>query len=242
MAQGFFNPIRSMTWKPFPGLATVPSGDGYPPLTIAGGTATARVPAATNRFTGAPRLGYVSAATAGSVITVRHAAPFVVSPAGPYGGFRHLYRFGISDAAAVATARMFIGMRTVGTALTNVSPATLTNCLGVGHDAGGTTFKFYYGGTSAQAPIDTGISCNDRSVYFHDLIITALPYEANTFHWSLRQYPDGATKADGIVTGGAAVVPQSNTLLSPVNAMRTNNTTALSVGLDLFFLELEMQD
>ncbi len=242
MAQGFFNPVRSMTWKPFPGLATVPSADGYPALTVAGGTATARVPAATNRFTRAPRLGYVSAATVGSIMTWRHATPILVTPDGSFGGFRHLYRFGISDPAAVATARMFIGMMTVGTALTNVSPATLTNCIGIGHNSGDTTFKMYYGGSAAQTPIDTGVSCTTRSVHFNDLIITTLPYETNTFHWHFRQYPDGGANAFGTITGAATVIPQSGAILSPVNAMRTNNATALAVGLDLFFLELEMQD
>jgi hypothetical protein len=173
-------------------------------------------------------------------VSLRHAAATIATGGSGLGGFRAAYRFGISDAAAVATARMFLGVTVSTAALTNVAPGTLTNCIGVGHDAGDTTLRIYSGGSAAQAPIITGVAIT-RNDSIYEFILTAPPSQANTVHWSL-QVLGSETRTTGILTGGAAVLPQNTALLNPINAMRTNNATALAVGLDLFMLKLEIPD
>lgn len=240
MIGGVFNPDRAGLWLPVPGSNAVPVALGYPALTVAGATLTARAPALTSRFTRAARLGFVSAAAAGSVLSLRHAAATIATGGSGLGGFRAAYRFGISDVAAVATARMFLGISASTAALTNVAPGSLTNCIGVGHDAGDTTLRVYSGGSSAQTPIVTGIPVT-RNDSIYEFTLTAPPAEANTVYWSL-QVLGSETRATGVLTGDAAVLPQNTVLLNPISAMRTNNATALSVGLDLFMLKLEIPD
>jgi hypothetical protein len=122
-------------WMPPGGATTVPGVFGMAALT-ATGTATARTVATTNLLTRMTRLGYVSAATAGALAGAREAVAKFTTGAGPgLGGFFARYRFGISDAATVAGARMFVGLDALTAAPTNIDPSTKVNCVGVGQIA-----------------------------------------------------------------------------------------------------------
>ena len=126
-------------WNAPYGATTVPGVFGFPAFTAVG-TATARNPATTNILTRLKRIGYVSAATAGALTSLRvPTAGFTIGgDASNFGGFNTIIRFGISDAALISGARMFIGMSSATGAATNVDPATLTNSIGIGHNAADT--------------------------------------------------------------------------------------------------------
>ncbi len=219
-----------------PGNATtVPGVFGYTAPTTTG-TATTRSVAVTSVYTRARRLGYVSSATAGSLCyQYVNVAQVTVGDGSGNGGFYKICRFGISDAAAVASARMFVGVSSATTAPTNVDPATLTNSIGMGHGSADTTMHIYYGGSAAQTPIDLGSNfpSNTRSTDLYDLALFAPVDSNNTVYYEVTRLNTGHV-ATGTLTGTAGtVLPSSSTLLSYHRLWRTNNTTALAVGFDI---------
>lgn len=221
-------------WRP-PGSSTaVPGILGYGALTAVG-TATTRAVTTTNTFTRMRRLGYVSASTAGALASIRQTVTQITVGDGTNGGFHKVTRFGISDAATVAGARMFIGISATTSAPTNVEPSTLLNCFGVGHGASDTNLKIYYGGSSAQTPIDLGsdFPINAGSADAYELVLFSPPNENGTIKWRVTRLGTAFT-ASGTVNGsGGVILPATTTLLSYMWGYRTNNATALAVGLDL---------
>lgn len=230
-------------WRPQGNSVVVPGVLGYTAPTIVG-TPTVRNVAITNFYTRLCRLGYVSAATAGAFAESRVAVAQVTIGAGAgLGGFTKVTRFGISDAAAVAGARMFVGVSSNTAAATNVEPATLTNSIGVGHGAADTTLKLYFGGSAAQAPIDLGVNfpCNTLSVDAYELALFASTENGNV-GWMVTRLNTGAV-ASGTLTAATAglQLPLNTTLLSYHKAWRCNNATLLAVGLDIMsdYIETE---
>lgn len=219
-------------WMPAGNATTVPGVFGYTAPTAVG-TATARTVATTNLFTRTRRLGYVSAGTAASVAGVRVAVGQVTVGTGTLGGFFKVCRFGISDAALVAGARMFVGVSNLTNAPTNVSPATLTNCVGMGHDAADTTMRIYYGGTTAATPIDLGANfpSNTTNTDLYDLTLFAPPI-GDIVYWEVNRLNTGHVASGTIVRSGNNL-PVGTTLLSYQRAWRTNNATAAAVGIDI---------
>lgn len=222
-------------WCPQGNSTVVPGVLGYTAPTSVG-TATARNITVSNTFQRMRRLGYVSAATAGSLASTRVAvAQITVGDGSGNGGFHTICRFGTSDAATVAGARMFMGISSSISAPTNVEPSTLLNSIGVGHGAADTNLKLYYGGSTAQAPIDLGSS-------FPANTLSADPYELALFspssvnanvYWEVTNIASGAV-ASGLLNGTPGTqIPNAATLLSYLWAYRSNNTTALAVGLDV---------
>jgi hypothetical protein len=223
-------------WNPPGNSTTVPAVNGMSAYTTVG-TATARNVATTNMFVRMKRLGFVSAATTGSLTSIRHPyAQFTIGNGSGLGGFTKVIRFGISDAATVSTARMFIGMSSSIAAPTNVEPSTLTNSIGVGHGASDSNLKLYYGGSTAQTPIDLGSNFpkNTLSVDVYELILFSSPNITNTVYYRVTRLNTGAV-AEGTLTATTAgtQLPSATTLLNMTWCYRTNNTTALAVGLDI---------
>lgn len=145
-------------WMPPGNATTVPGVFGMAALTAVG-TATARNVATTNMLTRMTRLGYVSAATAGSLASVREAAAKYTLGAGAnLGGFFYRVRFGVSDAAAVAGARMFVGLSASTAAAANVEPNALVNSIGVCQLSTSNNLQFYCAGSTATTAIDLGAS------------------------------------------------------------------------------------
>lgn len=220
-------------WAPSGNAATLPGVFGYTPLTPVG-TATARNVATTNLFTRLRRLGYVSAATAGALASVRVPVAQVTTGGVAAGGFFKVTRFGISDAAAVAGARMFVGVSSSVAAPTNVEPSTLTNSIGVGHGAADTTLKLFYGGSAAQTPIDLGANfpANTRNVDAYELALFAQPSSSDVYY-EVTRLNTGDVASGLLSSAGGVATPANTTLLSYMWAYRTNNATAAAVGLDL---------
>ncbi len=221
-------------WRPHGNATTVPGVLGYGALTAVG-TATARNVATTNLFSRMRRLGYVSAATGGSLASIRQAAAQITLGDGTNGGFFKVLRFGISDAAAVAGARMFMGISSSTSAPTNVEPSTLTNCVGMGHGASDTNFKIFYGGSSAQTPIDLGANfpANTRSTDAYELVLFSPPNENGVVKYRVTRLNTGDMASGTINGSGGVILPATTTLLNYMWGYRTNNATALAVGMDI---------
>jgi hypothetical protein len=221
-------------WCPPGNATTAPGVLGYTTQTVVG-TATSRIIATTNMYTMLRRIGYVSVATVGGLASLRIAAAQMTTGNGTYGGFLTIKRFGISDAAFVTGARMFIGIASSISAPTNVEPSTLLNCIGVGHGAADTTMHLYHGGSTAQTPIDLGVNfpINTSNTDFYELALHSSPSGSGEIDYEVTRVNTGDVATGTITPAGGVALPGSTTLLSYLWAYRTNNATALSVGLDL---------
>lgn len=228
-------------WSPAGNATTVPGVFGFTAWTAVG-TATARNVATTNLFTRMRRLGYVSAATAGSLTSVRTAAAqYTTGNGSGLGGFYASFRFGRSDAAAVAGVRFFCGMLSATGAPTNVEPNTYTNCIGVAQlSTDSTQLYLVYGGSAAQTAValTTGFPPYNGTVGVttgvpYDFQIWCPPNSNGVVNWQLDRLDTG-TSTGGTIT--PAVVgtqtPASTTLLNPV-VWACNNATAAAVAFDL---------
>lgn len=221
-------------WMPPGGSTTVPGVFGMAALT-ATGTATARTVATTNLLSRMTRLGYVSAATAASLAGAREAVAKYTTGAGPgLGGFFARYRFGVSDAASVAGARMFIGLDAITAAPTNIDPSTKVNCIGVAQIATSNNLNIVYGNATAKTPIDLGANFPaNTNTDAYELNLFSPP--AGGVHWQVRRL-NTAFEASGFVASMEA--PSATTLLCH-QLWRCNNATALAVGLDVCGIYIE---
>ncbi len=221
-------------WAPPGNAATLPGVFGFTAPTTTGFTATARNVATTNLFTRMRRLGFVTAATAGTVGQWRVAvSQYTIGNGSGLGGFHYIIRFGISDDATVADAQMFMGMAVGTTTPTNVDPATLVNCVGIGHSATDANLKLFYGGSAAQTPINLGANFpkNTLSVDMYELALFASP-NSQTIQYEVTRLNTGHV-ATGTLSGTVGTqIPAATTLLAPWG-YRTNNASALAVGIDV---------
>lgn len=230
-------------WNPAGNATTVPGVLGFTAPTAVG-TATSRNVATTRMFTRVRRLGYVSATTAGALAGQYNPAAgtqYTLGDGTGLGGFFYVVRFGTSDAATVATARMFAGMSSATAAPTNVEPSTLLNSIGVGHGAADANLKLFYGGSAAQTPINLGANFpkNTLSTDMYELILFAPTNANNTVGYRILRLNTGHI-AEGTLTAGTpgTQLPLSTTFLGH-RAWRTNNATALAIGLDIASVYIE---
>ena len=221
-------------WMPPGGSTTVPGVFGMAALT-ATGTATSRTITTTNILTRMTRLGYVSAATAAALSGGREAvAKYTTGAGGGLGGFYSRHRFGVSDAATVDGARMFVGMDALTAAPTNIDPSTKVNCIGVGQIAASNNLHIIRGNATAKTPIDLGANFpantnNDA----YELTLFA-PTSGGCFYRVTRL--NTAFYVEGFLP--STDLPLSTTLLCH-QLWRTNNATALAVGLDICGIYIE---
>lgn len=223
-------------WMPPGNGTTVPGVFGMAALT-ATGTATARNVATTNLLTRMTRLAYVSAATAGSLAGGREAAAKFTTGAGAgMGGFFYRARFGVSDAAAVAGARMFVGLSASTAAPTNVEPNTLVNSIGLVQQSTSNNLMMYCSGAVAGGNlIDLGANfpANTLSADAYELALFA-PASGGVVHYQVTRLNTG-DKATGSINTNLPL----NTVLLCHQLWRCNNATALAVGLDICGIYME---
>jgi len=199
------------------------------------GTATSRITNYGAAGTRKTRLGFVSAAGAGSMTSVRHTATFfTIGDGTDEGGFRFWGEVMCSDAATVAGARGFFGVHSNTAAATNVDPATLTNCIGLAQLAGSGNMHIVYGGSAAQTPIDLGANfpAGTLSVDYYELELFAPRNSNNTVYYKVTRVNTGDV-ATGTLTGTAGTALPSATTGLTWNCWRTNNATALAAGFDV---------
>jgi hypothetical protein len=212
------------------------------------GTATTRAPAGTNRLTRTKRTGFVSAATAGAVggLASQTISNFSLGSGTVVGGggFRAVFRWAASDAATVAGAHMFVGMFAgTGAPAAATNPNTFTNCVGIAQLNGGANLNVVYGGSAAQTSIDLGANFPAASSSLtngglYELILYAPPNSNNTVHYRVERLDTGDI-ASGTLTGTAGTVLPANTTFLGARAFRSNNATALAVGIDIAGLTIE---
>lgn len=220
-------------WIPPGNATTVPGVLGIGTLTAVG-TATARTVAATNYATRMLRLGYVSAATAGSLTSVREAQnKYTVGAGNGLGGFNYRLRFIPSNAAAVSGERFFAGLWGTTTAATNVEPNTLTNALGICQLSTSNNLHIYGAGATAGTAVDLGTSfpANTLSTEAYEFAMFAGP--DGTVDWQVWRLSTGQT------TSGTFVSVPSNTQFLGHQIWKTNNATALAVAFDICTLYIE---
>ena len=157
------------------------------------------------------------------------------------GGFYFVARFGISDAANVTGARMFVGMTSSVAAATNVEPNTLTNAIGLAQlSTDSTQLYIVYGGSAAQTAVAVGTNFPPTfgSTNWYEFIMYAPTNSNNTVYWQINNLTTGNTN-QGTLTGTAGTVLPANTTFLAPRLWRTNNATALAVGLDIGSLYIE---
>lgn len=233
-------------WNPPGGATTVPGVDGIAAPTAVG-TATSRTVATTNLFTRTRRLGYVSAATAAALTGhYNTVAQFTTGNGAALGGFFYSCRFGISDAAAVAGARTFVGMSSTVAAPTNVEPNTLLNSIGIAQlSTDSTQLYLVYGGSAAQTavalgtnfPPMAGVGATNGIAY--DLSIFCSPNSNGVVNVRLERIGTAFVYENTITPGTPGVQTPLNTTLLAHRAWRCNNATALAVGLDILGYYIE---
>ena len=221
-------------WMPPGGSTTVPGIFGMAALTAVG-TATARTVTTTNLLTRMTRLGYVSAATAGALAGARETVAKYTTGAAPgLGGFFARYRFGVSDAATVAGARMFIGLDAFTAAPTNIDPSTKINCIGVGQIATSGNLHIIRGNATAKTPIDLGANFPaNTNTDAYELSLFAPP--AGGCYWQVRRL-NTTFEATGFLP--STEIPIATQLLCH-QLWRCNNAAALAVGLDVCGIYIE---
>lgn len=234
-------------WNPSGNSLTVPALDGHVAWTAVG-TATVRNVAATNLLTRTRRLAYVSAATAGSLTSIRTAAAQFTTGVGTgLGGFFTSFRFAMSDAAAVAGARSFFGMSSNINAPTNVDPATQTNQIGIAQlSTDSTQLYLVYGGSAAQTAIALGTdfppyvgTVGVTTGVAYDFTIFCPPNSNGVVSVRLERLGTAFVYENTITPGTPGTqTPANSTLMNPV-MWRTNNATALAVGFDLIHYYIE---
>lgn len=231
-------------WNPPGNANTLPGVLGFTAYTAVG-TATSRVVSTVNYFTRLRRLGYVSAATAGSLSSQRVSVAQISLGDGELGGFHKVIRFGISDSTLVEDARTFIGIGTATTAPTNVDLTTLTSCVGVGAMETDNNFKIYYGGSLAQEPIDLGPNFPSKTsnTDAYELVLFSPSKENAQLYWQVTRLNTGHVAMGKIdASENINILPNPNTLMSYTRNWRTNNTTASAVGLDIISDYIETED
>lgn len=206
------------------------------------GTATARTWAATNRLTRAKRLGMATTAASGSICGWLSPQLCCTTGGVSGGGFRAVFRWGASDAAAVAGANMFIGMQaSTSNPSPTATPSGFTNCIGVAQNNGGTNLELVYGGSAAQTPIALGASfpAAGLSTDEYELVLYAWPSDQTKVAYRVENISTGAV-ASGLITAAVAgtQLPLNTTGLAP-RMYRTNNATALAVAIDIVAFTLE---
>jgi len=229
-------------WNPPGNSTTAPGVFGITALTGTG-TATTRTVATTSLATRMRRIGYPSSTTAGTFAGARlSVAQFSCGSGSPDGsGFMLIERWVESDPAPVAGRRAFHGMTSTTSAFANVEVSTLLNNVGICQlSTDATQWYWQNAGSVAQTPVPIGTTIGapgGNSTTAWELAIFAPNGVANTYFLQLTNITTGVV-ATTTMTGAAAVIPQSTTLLA-WNAWATNNATALATGIDLCSLYIE---
>ena len=226
-------------WLPNDGNSATTIGT---PAPATFGSATARYSDATSTdlFRRMKRVGYVSSASTNSLSGLRLASEQIAIGNGSLGGFRTVIRFGCSDSATVAGARQWCGV-TDFQSVTNVEPSAMTSNIGVGHGASDTNLKIFAAGSTPITPIDLGpnFPANTLSVDVYELTLYSPRLSNGVVNWRVLRMNTGHVAEGQLSDSTGVTMPPPTKGLSPLRCWRTNNTTALSVGIDVMHHYLE---
>lgn len=229
-------------WNPPGNATTVPGVFGFTALSLTG-TATARNVATTNILTRTRRIGYVSAAATGSLSGARvNVLQYTTGNGAGLGGFTWICRFGVSDAAVVAGARMFVGLRNVGSAPTNVEPNTYTNAIGIAQlSTDSTQWYLIHGGSAAQTeiPLGTSLGAPDLTNTIFELALFSPPTSNGIIHYQVTNLGSNVSVTGTLTPVTVGIETPSSTTLLTTSLWRSNNTTALAVSFDIASIYVE---
>lgn len=140
---------------------------------------------------------------------------------------------------------MFVGLRSSASPSANVEPSTITNCIGVAKLSTSTNLHIVYGGSAAQAPIDLGANfpAGTLSADAYEIALFAAPNIPNSVGYHVSRLNTDYV-AEGTLTAATEglQLPMATgfgALMLTPNFYRTNNATALAVGLDICSVYLE---
>lgn len=225
---------RAARWNPVGNGAAAITTDGITPAET--GTPAARNVATTNALTIQRRLGYDTAAGAGSSAGIRGGAlQFLRGTAARQGGLLFVGRWGCSDAAAVANARCFVGLTASAAVIGNVNPSTLTNIIGVGADSGDANLSLITNDGSGTA-VKTSLGAlfpQSLTTDAYELTLFAHSNAAD-FFWRVERLGTGDI-ASGYV---GTEIPAATQLLAP-QFWRNNGATALAASMDFCSMHME---
>ncbi|MBV8970918.1 MAG: hypothetical protein JO290_01365 [Sphingomonadaceae bacterium] len=214
----------------------------YTPTIV--GSLTGRSPATSSLATRAGRVGIVSSATAGSAAAMYGGTSawrwVAVGDGAGNGGFHFVARFVPSDAAAVSGAQMFLGVAASNSAPTTGDPSANVNQIGVGGVAGSSNLQVFAAGGTAQSAIDLGSNfpANSLAVDLYEVHLFSSPFDNTKIAYQVDRN-GGSTISGGFTATGTianttpgTTLPATSTVMMP-RAYRTNNATALAVGIDI---------
>jgi hypothetical protein len=142
---------------------------------------------------------------------------------------------------------MFAGLTSSTSAPTNVEPNTLTNCVGLAQlSTDSTQLYLVYGGTTAQTAVQTSLYKRHLAPQLAGRCTTCTSTRTppRTARSPCRWTGWGTTYSFTQTiasSGSSAILPAAGTRMGPT-IWRTNNATALAVGIDVnrFYHELEL--
>lgn len=224
-------------WNPPGNATTVPGVLGLIAPTV-NGTATARTTGTTNVLTRMRRIGYVSAATAGSVCgqswTTRQ---WTYSTGSGLGGFYMIYRFGISDATYSLTGNKWtwVGMTNQSGVLGSLPT---TYCFGMFQPDDGVTsnWKMRCASGSMAPDVDLGPDFPINNTDAYEVRLFCHPNDASVVRYEVIRLGTGHTAVGSFAT--ASLGWQSTQVMAP-QAIRRNGTHAIAVGIDIASLYIE---
>jgi hypothetical protein len=142
-------------------------------------------------------------------------------------------QWGISDAAVVADARMFVGMVAQITNIGNVNPSSLLNIIGVGADSTESSLSLMTNdgsGVATKTALGADFPADTRSTDWYELYIESPPSTTDVF-WRLIRMNTGHV-AQGTVTTD---LPATTVALTS-QVWRNNGATALAAAMDIGFI------
>jgi hypothetical protein len=182
----------------------------------------------TNTFSRKPRFQATSSASAGNfagIYNINTNAFFVGD-----GGFWFGWSGGSADAATVAQARCFYGMRNATASPANADPSSYVDILGFGADSGESELSFMHNdssGTATKVQLNggSGFPAHTLSADWYEWQIMRLPGASEVLWW-IKNISTGVTTSGNVNTN----IPTSGTYLGPCY-FRNNGSTALAVRL-----------
>jgi hypothetical protein len=230
-------------WNPAGGSATAPGVHGVVMADVTIGDSIARNVAATSMATRMRRIQFTDFGNAGRCAGSYGAAQYTLGVSGSpsYGGFFYQCRFVPADAATVSGARMFIGVFASSVDPTNVEPSTLTNCIGVAQLSSSNNLHIVYGGSAAQTAIDLGADfpAGTLSADAYELTLSCAPGVNNEVNYRVERLNTGHIATGTLTAATPGTQLPANTTFLAHRAWRTNNATALAVGIDIGNLYIE---
>lgn len=236
-AQAHLGRTKIAAWLPIGATSTTVPAIGA--ATFNANTTTGRAVASTNLFTSVRRIGSTSLAGAGNSASMRVAAlQWFRGNAAGVGGFVSISRWGLSDAATVATARFFVGMCGTISDFGNVGPSSLINIIGVGADNGDTNLALFHNdgsGTATKVDLGANFPAQTLNTDLYELCLYCPPNAAYV-NYLVRRLNTGDNIEGQITTD----LPAATQLLG-YQFWRNNNSTALAVTLDVCSLIVETE-